>query len=62
MNKILKFLIATFIIMPLYIITIRFIPEVIFNLDITSKANNIIMIILMIRLAYVSNKWIFNNE
>ena len=62
MNKILKFLIATFIIMPLYIITIRFIPEVIFNLDIASKANNIIMIILMIRLAYVSNKWIFNNE
>ena len=62
MNKILKYLIATFIIMPLYIITIRFIPEVIFNLDITSKANNIIMIILIIRLAYVSNKWIFNNE
>lgn len=52
-----KMMIVIFGIMPLCVLTIRFVPEIILNLNIDNTINDIIMIGLIIKIASICVKW-----
>jgi len=57
-----KMMLVIIIIMPISITIIRGVPELLLGLNITSTMHDIIMFLLIIKLAVICNKWVYEDS